>query len=312
MSIFRRIFGLLLIVIGVVGLGIAGAGAYFSSQALDSVAAGLNSTFGLLGTTIGTTVESLTAVKTTLDEAQQTMATVTDTAGTLATTVADSVPFMDELGALATETVPGSLDAVSMAVPNLAAVAGTIDTALMRLSDLQVERSILGVPFSFDLGINYAPVQPFDEAVLQIGDSLVGVPEQLRSLQSSLNVAVVNLSAIGDNLSTLSGNLDGVTASMSQFGPLLDEYILVMDQTASTLEETRTQFNANLDTIKLVATALFVWFAFYQVLPIYFGWQMLTEREDDEEDEDDEQAGEEAAADRDQISDEVAAVDEDA
>jgi len=299
MSLIRRFIGLLLLIIGLVGLAIAGAGAYFSTQVIDSIALGLNSSVELLDTTVGTTVDSLRAVQTTLGEAEQTMATVTDTAGTLATTVTDSVPFMDELGVLATETVPNSLDAVTMTIPNLAAVAGTIDTALTRLSDLQVERSVLGVPFKFDLGFNYNPAEPFDEAVLQIGDSLVGVPDQLRNLQDQLTIATQNLTAIGGNLETLSTDLTGVTSSITQFSPLLDEYITVLGQTSASLQQIRDQVNANLDTIKWVAIGLLIWFALYQVMPIYFGWQMLTESEDEDE------AAEQAEEKVDEIKDEA-------
>ena len=41
---------------------------------------------------------------------------------------------------------------------------------------------------------------------------------------------------------------------------------------------TRAQVNANLNTIKLVATGLLAWFALYQIVPLYVGYRMLSDK----------------------------------
>lgn len=283
MSIFRRILGILMIIVGIVGLVIAGAVAFYGRVAVDTVATTLNTTVGLLQSTVGTTVDSLESVKLTIDEATTTVNTVSDTVGNLSTTLFETQPLLAQVSSIATQTVPDSLDAVQQAIPNLAGIAGAIDTTLVRLDDLKVERAILGVPFSFDLGINYSPTAPFDEAVLQIGDSFVGVPEQLRTLESSLTDAVENISTIGTNIDDLSTNLTAVGGTMTQFGPLLDQYIDVLNQTETSLVQAQQQFQANLNLIKWVITGLGLWFALYQIIPLYVGWRMLTDDNDDDD-----------------------------
>jgi methyl-accepting chemotaxis protein len=283
MSIFRRILGILMMIIGIVGLIIAVAFGYYGRVAVDSVAAGLNSTIAVLQTTVGTTVDSLVSVKSTLNEAQTTVDTVSDTVGNLSTTLFDTQPLLEQVTSIATETVPDSLEAVQGAIPNLAGIAGSIDTTLERLDDLKVERAILGVPFSFDLGITYNPREPFDAAVLQIGDSFVGLPEQLRSLDANLGTAVDNIATIGANVRDLSGNLADVSATLGDFPGLLDQYIGVLNQTEASLVNIKEQFEANLNLIKWVITGLGVWFALYQVVPLYVGWRMITDDDDDDE-----------------------------
>jgi ABC-type transporter Mla subunit MlaD len=272
-----------MMIIGIVGLIIAVAFAYYGRVAVDSVGVGLNSTIAVLQTTVGTTVDSLVSVKSTLNEAKTTVDTVSDTVGNLSTTLFDTQPLLEQVTSIATETVPNSLEAVQGAIPNLAGVAGTIDTTLQRLDDLKVERAILGVPFSFDLGINYSPGEPFDAAVLQIGDSFVGLPEQLRSLDTNLGTAVDNIATIGANVRDLAGNLADVSTTLGDFPGLLDQYIDVLNQTEASLVNTKEQFEANLNLIKWVITGLGVWFALYQVVPLYVGWRMITDDDDDEE-----------------------------
>jgi hypothetical protein len=183
---------------------------------------------------------------------------------------------------MTTDTLPSSLEAVNTAIPNLAGIAATIDSTLERLSNLQINRSIdvglVSVPINFDLGINYAPREPFDDAVLAIGDSLVPVPDQLRALEGNLDTAVTNLGNIGTDIEALSGNIDGINVTVEQFIPLLDQYITLLSQITGSLENARAQVNANLSTIKLVATGLMVWFALYQIVPLYFGYRMLSDK----------------------------------
>jgi phage-related protein len=283
MSVFRRILGVLMMIIGIIGLVIAVAFAYYGRIAVDSVAIGLNSTIAVLQSTVGTTVDSLVSVKSTITEAQATVDTVSDTVGNLSTTLFDTQPLLEQVTSIATETVPNSLEAVQGAIPNLAGIAGTIDSTLQRLDSLKVERAVLGVPISFDLGINYAPREPFDSAVLQIGDSFIGLPDQLRTLDASLGTAVDNISTIGANVRDLSGNLTDVSATLSDFPGLLDQYIDVLNQTEASLVNTKEQFEANLNLIKWVITGLGVWFALYQIVPLYVGWRMITDDEEDDE-----------------------------
>jgi len=278
MSIFRRIIGFLMIIVAILGLVIAGAGAFFANRAIDATVAGLNSVVNTLNSTVGTSTDSLRNVQATLTEVGATLDTVSLTASNAATTLVDTQPLLEQVTTLTTETLPASLDAVNVAVPNLAGIAGTIDTTLSRLSDFQLERQFLGQSFNFDLGINYNPTEPFDEAVLQVGESLQDVPDQLRALEGNLQTSITNIGAVGGNIDQLSANIDGINTTVQEFIPLLDQYIAVLDQTTGSLENARAQVNANLNTIKLVATGLLAWFALYQIVPLYVGYRMLSDK----------------------------------
>ena len=282
MSIFRRIIGIIMILVGIVGLIIAGAGAYFAGQAIDAIGAGLNSTVDLLDDTVSTTTASLENVKATLGEANSALSTVSGATRNMATTIYDTQPLLERATTVTTETLPNSLDAVNTAIPNLAGIAATIDSTLVRLSNFSINQSfgtgLVAIPIQFDLGIDYAPEEPFDSAVLAIGDSLVPIPGQLRALEDSLDTMVTNLGTIGGNIDELAGNIDGINTTVEQFVPLIDQYIVLLNQITASLTNVRDQINANLSTIKWVTTGLMLWFAVYQIMPIYIGYRMLADK----------------------------------
>ncbi len=87
MSIFRRIIGFLIIIVGIVGLIISGAIAYFGGQAVDAVGVALNSTVDLLDDTVNTTTDTLRNVQATLGETSATLRTVSSGTGNMATTL---------------------------------------------------------------------------------------------------------------------------------------------------------------------------------------------------------------------------------
>lgn len=282
MSIFRRIIGFLIIIVGVVGLIISGGIAYFGSQAVDALGAGLTATVDLLDETVNTTTASLENVKATLGQANDALTTVSDATRNMAVTLHDTQPLMDQVTVMATGTVPDGIEAVNNAFPNLAGVADAIDTTLTRLSNLQLNQTIQAgpftVPLNFDLGISYKPREPFDDAILSVGESLIPLPDQLREMETNLNTTVTNLGNIADNIDALAVNIDGVNMTVEQFVPLLDQYIGLLGQITTSLTSARDQINANLAMIKWVVIGLAVWFALYQIVPIYFGYRMLSDK----------------------------------
>jgi hypothetical protein len=279
MSIFRRLIGLLIIIVGILGLVIAGAGAFFANRAIDATVAGLNSVVDTLGTTVDTSTDSLRNVQATLTEVGATLDTVSLTASNAATTLVDTQPLLEQVTTLTTETLPASLDAVNVAVPNLAGIAGSIDTTLTRLSDFQLERTFLGQSFNFDLGIDYSP--PRNRSTTPCCKSARAcrtfptscapwktvsrppLPTSARWAATSTNWPLTSTASTPPSSS--SSRCSTSTSACSTRPP-------------ASLENARAQVNANLNTIKLVATGLLAWFALYQIVPLYVGYRMLSDK----------------------------------
>lgn len=277
---FRRILGLIILVSAAVVLVLLLVGAFAVSPAVDAVAGGLDQALVLTDDTLTTVSATLEQTQATLIAVNATLSTASQTTDSLSETLYDTQPLLEGITSVIAEQAPQNIEAVQSAIPNIAAVGGVVDDALTTLSTFGVSQTI-PIPFNpitldFDLGIDYQPVEPFDQSLAAIGTSLDGLPEQLRSLRSDLEVATVNLGTIGADIETASGDLDAINAQVAAFIPLLDDYLSILDQIGITLTQMRNQVAANLSTIKLIGTILPLALALTQLAPLYVGWELLT------------------------------------
>lgn len=274
---FGRVIGVILLLVGIVGIGIAVAGVMFGFQAVDALGEALGETLTLTSDSLATVKDTLLLTKESVAQTGQAIGTVAETTDSVSQLLADTQPLLDDVSQVATENVPDSLEAVQGAVPNLVSVAGAVDSALETLSRFQFERTILGVSIGFDLGVDYDPEAPYDESVALIGESLEGVPENLRGLQVHLDTANDNLSTISDNMQALTENLSGIEGSVEEVGPLLDEYVSLVARIDDSIDETRANLDSQLQTMKTGIIVLFVWFGVNQLVPLYLGGDLLTD-----------------------------------
>ena len=272
-----RVIAVFLLLVGIVGIGIAIVGVVFGYQVVDALGEALDETLALTSESLNTVTDTLVLTKKTVGQTGQAIGTVSDTTDSVAQLLADTQPLLDDVSQVTTVDVPNSLDAVQGAVPNLVAVAGTIDNTLETLSNFNFERTIFGIPLGFDLGIDYDPEAPFEESVAQIGTSLEGVPDNLRSLQVHLDTTNDNLATISDNLQTLTADLSTIESTVEEVGPLLDEYIRLVGQIESNIAETRADLDSQLQTVKTGIIILFVWFGLNQLVPLYLGADLITD-----------------------------------
>ena len=272
-----RVIAVLLLLVGIVGIGISIVGVMFGFQVVDALGEALDDTLALTSESLTTVTETLELTKQSVGQTGQAIGTVSDTTDSVAQLLVDTQPLLDDVSQVATADVPGSLEAVQGAVPNLVAVAGAVDNALETLSRFEFEQSILGVSFGFDLGIDYAPEEPFDASVAQIGESLEGVPENLRGLQVHLDTANDNLANVSDNMQTLTEDLAAIEGSVEDVGPLLDDYISLVARIDSDIARTRANINDQLQTVKTGIIILFVWFGLNQLVPLYLGFDLITD-----------------------------------
>jgi ABC-type transporter Mla subunit MlaD len=276
---FRRILGAIILAATLVVLVILIAAAFYIGPAIDSISSGLDNSLALTVDALNTVSDTLSQTQSTLSAVNDSMDTAAMTTTTLSQTVADTIPLLDQISFLVAEQAPSNIEAVQATVPNIAAVAGVVDTALTRLSDFEINQTIPiplnPVDIQFDLGIEYDPVEPFDETMLTLGTSLDGLPEALRALEGQLAVSADNLETLSNNLDAAAGDIGAVNAEVAAFIPLLDQYLALLDQVIGSIEQLNAQIAANLATVKSVATILPIALALTQLAPLVVGWDLL-------------------------------------
>ncbi len=281
----KRIIGLLIMIVGLIGVVISVIGTYFSFRFVDSLGAGVIDTLEFTGQSLTTVEETLQLTKTTVGQINDTMATVEDTANNVSTAIRQTRPLIDQVSTVASTTVPDSLEALQNTIPNLVEVAGVIDNTLRTLSEVRIQRDLGLFEIDFDLGVDYDPEAPFDESVAALGDTLEGVPEQLRSLDVYLDVTADNLETISNDVNNLADNINVINSSIAEINPLIDDYIMIVNEIQQTIAELEASIATNLQYVKIGLLVLFIWFGFNQLMPLYYGWDLFTGRLDEMEEQ---------------------------
>lgn len=280
---FRRIIGIIMLLLGLVGLAISGAGIYFGRQAIDNAFGGIDSSLGLTSESLDTAVDSLELAKTTIGDVSTGLDTVEEAALNISKTITDTRPLLDQVSVVVAQDAPASIEAMQQAIPNIAAVASTIDQTLITLSNFQLDESLgfnilgeeIALPLSFDLGIEYNPTVPFDQTFSDLGASIEGLPEQLRSVEGNIQVTSANLAAISQSIEAISADIDTINTNVAAVAPLLDQYISIVNQINDSLKSARTQVLQQQNTVKTVLTFILVWWGLPQLALVMIGWDFL-------------------------------------
>lgn len=271
----RRLIGIIMLVLGLVGLVISGAGVYFGRQAVDNSFDGLDSTLALTSESLDTAVSSLDLAKTTIADVNDGLETVETAALNVAKTVTDTRPMLDQVSVVVSQNAPASVEAMQEAIPALAGVAATIDQTLVTLSQFRIDEEILGFDLQYDLGIDYQPEVPFDRAFIGLGESLDGLPEELRSVDGNLAVANANLAAISDSITAISADIDTINSRVAEVPAQIDQYVTIVNQINGTLKNLRTHVVQQQETVKLVLTFVLIWWGLPQLALVMIGWDFL-------------------------------------
>lgn len=279
---FRRFLGLVILAATIVVLVALLVGAYYFGPALDQVGTTVDNGLALSVETLDTVSATLVQTQAAMVSVNASLDTAAQTTANLSTTIADTIPLLDQVAVVVTDQLPENIEAIQTAVPNIAAVATVVDDALTRLSEFEINQTIPipfnPIEFQYDLGIDYNPEVPFGDSMEELGTSLEGLPEELRALREQLEVSAANLETLSGDLDTASGDIEAINAELTKFIPLLDQYLGLLDQVIVAVEQLRVDIANNLDTIKLVGTILPIALALTQLAPLVVGWDLLTAR----------------------------------
>lgn len=272
----RKALGIVMLAVGVSGVVLSVIGTIIGQRLVTDLGQGLEANLTLTLDGLDTVNESLILTKSTVGSLSEGLATVEDTAENVSVAIDDTRPLLRQASTVTTQRVPESIEAFQEGLPALIQVAGTVDETMRTLSSFNVDRRILGIPLSFDLGVDYDPEVPFDETVQELGASLEGMPEQLRSLEESMSVTDDNMRTISRNVSQIGRDLGAINEDVAEIEPLLDEYISTITEISDSLRQVRFSVRRQLDQMRVIVTVIMVWFGLMQVAPLYLGWELFT------------------------------------
>lgn len=280
----KRLFGLVMLIIGIGGVLVSVAGTFIGYQVIDGVGAGADTALGLTIDSLDNVNDTLVLAKTTVTTVHDSVATVQTTATDLGQTINNTRPLLDQINQVVSEDAPTSLETLQATLPDVAQVASVIDSTLTTLSKFRVDQDFGLFQFKFDLGVNYSPTVPFDESITAIGDSISDLPSKLRSLKVYVNVTSGNLDVISQDIFAVSGDLGNINQRIDETQPILDEYIRIITETTDQIRLVRQGLQDQLGNVKLAILIVMVWLGLTQMAPLYLGWELLTGRRTTTED----------------------------
>jgi methyl-accepting chemotaxis protein len=274
----RRLLGIVMLVIGLAGVVLSIAGANAGRRLIADMGTTLDSNLQLTVQSLETVNSTLVLTKATVRQLSQSLDTMETTASNVGTSLSDTQPMLEQIAEITSSDLAEGLETFEASLPDLIEVADTIDQTLTTLSRFRIDRTILGIPLRYDLGINYDPEVPFSQSVEEIGASIEGLPEQLRELEIYFEVANDNLGAISENMTEIAGDLAVVNDSVDDLEPLLDEFMVAITEFSDSTRQMRVTYRQQLETFQTVWTVVMVWLALTQVAPLYLGYELVTGR----------------------------------
>lgn len=277
---FRRLLGVIILIVSLIAIAILLGGAYYSGQVVDSVAKSATNMLVLTIETLDTVALTLDQTRATIVEANNSIETAVSLTGNISTTISNTQPVFDSMTSVVSQDIPSNIEAIQNALPNVAGVAGVVDSAMTTLSNFGINQTI-PIPFNpitleFDLGIEYEPEEPFDETILSLGDSLEGMPQELRSLQGDLEILSSDLGRISSDIQASSEDLERVNTQVAEFVPIIDQYLDLLDRITASLVRSQAQILAQLGTVKTGLVAAFLFLSLTQIAPLFLGWELIT------------------------------------
>jgi X-X-X-Leu-X-X-Gly heptad repeat protein len=274
----RRVLGIIMLIIGLVGIVLSVAGARSGYRLIDEMSANLDSNLQLTIHSLQTVNQSLQLTRTTVQQISDGLGTMETTASHAATSLDETRPMLRQISQITSGDLADGLETLQDGMPDLIEVAATIDETLTTLSRFRIDRTILGIPLRYDLGINYNPEQPFAESVEEIGTSIEGLPEELRSLESYFEDTDGNVATISDDLATIAGDVATIRDGLDGLHPLLDEFSATITEFGDATRQTRTTAQVQLETFRTVWMFVMVWLGLTQIAPLYLGYELVRGR----------------------------------
>lgn len=271
----RRFLGIIMLVIGLAGIVLSITGAIVGRRLIDAMGDNLDANLRLTVQSVDTIGASLLLTRRTVGQIAAGLDTMEDTADNVAASLDETQPLVDQISGVLSDDVAGGLETFQESLPEMVEVATSIDETLTTLSRFRIDRTILGVPLRYDLGVDYDPEVPFAETVEKLGASIEGLPGELRVLEGYLDGANENLGAMSGNVRQIGDDIAAVDESVDELEPLLDDFIATLTEFGDSTRQSRTTLAGQIETFQTVWLIVMVWLALAQVAPLFLGYELV-------------------------------------
>jgi hypothetical protein len=262
----RIILNLMWIVVGVLGIiyGVKGF-SYVEVSIMNNLSIA-DSNIEILRNLLAESIDIVETI-------DQSIATIEQSSIDASLGLIDTRPMITKTSQVVTQDIPLALDEVQTSMPNVIRAASMIDQTLYILS---MFRFGLPNPFGEDieisLGVDYDPEISLEDSLARVFGNLEGIPERMRSLESDLNMADMNLNTLGENLINAAYDLDLIRAQVADIIPGIEQLIANLETLQTGLQHTSDQLQQRIDVVQNFFIGLMILVILSQVPSMYIGY----------------------------------------
>jgi hypothetical protein len=216
----------------------------------------------ITGEALGATVDSVDALSTML--------------GSVATTVNDTKPVLEQVNSIMGETLPSTLSSATSSLQTAQQAAAVLDSAIQSLDSFRTVLAAAPLVGAFveQPSQPYNPEVPLAESLGELAASLEDLPDTFSSMSENLNKADDNLDTIQTSLVTMADNVSRISGSLGEYQAMVNQSKSSMDNIKAMLTSLQANLNNILNAIALVLSLFFLWLLAAQVVILSQGWEL--------------------------------------
>jgi prefoldin subunit 5 len=229
---------------------------------IGQVETSVDDSLRLTGEALSALTDSITVTNSIVDSVRTGMTSIRTTLATVQTSLGNSASTLTQGRDFLGGSLPTALDAVNGVLPTIESVAKSVNDTLVLVSK---------VPF----GPNYAPVEPFDQAIARLSTALAPLPGELRALSKSFDDLTTITSTMGADVARLGADIEALNTKLADVAPLLDRYTATALRAKALAQTSRKDLSRSATLTRWMLSLLGVVFALGQAVPIWLGWLLL-------------------------------------
>ncbi len=256
-----RLVGIVLVIISILGLIGGISGLIFTWYTVPGAIQSATDSIDLLGRTLTATSDMLLVANDSLKQVDQNVALISSSL----------------------KDVAGSLDATSSMSNSMATLVGVdLTTSLIETQDslVSVRNSahlidqILNT-LSYLPGVNYRRDIPLEDSILQVQESMVGLPASMAEVQDTMKKTARNFQALNQDVQKLSVTIADIQTSLGRAEDVVSDYQTIIADAQAALDRARERLPLYMNIAAGAGTFFLVWFIIVQIPLFMRGWGLM-------------------------------------
>ena len=276
MSVLRRLLGILVMIAGILGLVLSGAGLVGVWMAKPTLAGYVESTIVTLNTSISTSKQVMVITGEALGATVDSVDALSTMLGTTAASVEETQPVLDQVNVIMGETLPATFESTIASLKTAEQAAEVLDSAIKSLDTFRFVLSAVPLMGSFVETPTeaYNPEVPLADSLGALATDLEDLPDTFTEMSINLSKADDNLVEIKSSLITMSESVGLISKSLSEYEAMVTQSESSMDNLSSMLTNIQNNLPAILNSTAVVVSAFLVWLFVAQIVILTQGWEL--------------------------------------